>query len=204
MASESPLKSTCILQSCLNCGGSNTPLITAGPERLCSIVKASKCRGDGLHLDLEPMVHDGGSSTLLLHENRVSTYTSNTHITRFLSRQNRTTDEPVVQRTCSSDISPFNFKEHCLICEEKCCPKPDPNIQNAGDVLFNVEQLIEGPIKAHSKMSSLVHLIYVMMIGGSKFACELKVQSVTYMLLMPSTTKTACRHLEVLVTSIHL
>ena len=53
MASESPLKSTCILQSCLNCGGSNTPLITAGPEILCSIVEASKCRGDGLHLDLE-------------------------------------------------------------------------------------------------------------------------------------------------------
>ena len=68
-----------------------------------------------LHLDLEPMVYDCGSSTLLLHRNCVSTYTSKTHIKRFLSRQNRTTDEPVVNRTCRSDISPFNLKEHCLI-----------------------------------------------------------------------------------------
>ena len=74
MSSESPFKSTFILQSCLNCVGSNKPLITAGPEIRCSIVDASKCRGDGLHLDLEPMVHDCGSSNLLLHRNCVSTY----------------------------------------------------------------------------------------------------------------------------------
>ena len=42
----------------------------------------------------------------------------------------RTTDEPVVKRTCRSDISPFNFKEHCLICGEKCCPKPAPKYAN--------------------------------------------------------------------------
>ena len=67
MTSELPLKSTCILQSSLNCGGSNKPLMTAGPDRLCSIVDASKCRGDGLHLDLKQIVHDCGSSSLLLH-----------------------------------------------------------------------------------------------------------------------------------------
>ena len=130
MASESPLKSTYILQRCLNCGGSNKPLITAGPERLRSIVEASKCRGDGLHLNLEPMVHDCDSSTRLLHRNCVSTYTSKTHIKCFLSRQNRTTDEPVGKRTCRSDNSPFNFKEHGLICGEKCCPKLDPKHPN--------------------------------------------------------------------------
>ena len=145
MASESPLKSTCILQSCLNCGGSNKPLVTAGPERLCSIVEASKCRGDGLHLDLEPMVHDCGLSTLLLHRNCVSTYTSKTHIQRFLSRQNRTTDEPVVKRTCSSDISPFNFKEHCLIRGEKCCPKPDPKHPNRWRRVIQCRTADRGP-----------------------------------------------------------
>ena len=68
MASESPLKSTCILQSCLNCGDSNKPLITDGPEILCSMAETSKCRGDGLHLDVEPRVHDSGSNTLLYIE----------------------------------------------------------------------------------------------------------------------------------------
>ena len=141
MASESQLKSSCILQSCLNCGGNNKPLITAGPEILCSIVEASKCRGDGLHLYLEPMVHDCGSSTLLLHRNCVSTYTSKTHIKRFLSRQNRTPDEPVVKRTCSL----FNFKEHCLICGEKCCPKPDPKHPNIWRCVIQCRAADRGP-----------------------------------------------------------
>ena len=142
------------------------------------------------------MAHDWGSSTPLLHRNCVSTYTSKTHIKRFLSRQHRTSDEPVVKRTCRSDICPFNFKQHCLICRESVALSQIQNIKTAGDVLFNVEQLIDCPINAHLQMSSSMHVIYVMMIGGSKFACKLELQSVTYMLLIPSTTKTACRHLE--------
>ena len=84
-------------------------------------------------------------NTLLLHRNCVSTYTSKTHIKRFLSRQNRTTDEPVVKRTCRSDISPFNFKEHCLICGEKCCPKPDPKHPNHGRRVIKCRTADRGP-----------------------------------------------------------
>ena len=60
----------------------------------------------------------------------VSPHIRQTHTKRFLSHQNRTTDEPVVKRTCRSDISTFNFKQYCLICGEKCCPKPYPKDQN--------------------------------------------------------------------------
>ena len=119
-----------------------------------------------MHLDIEPMVHDCGSSTLLLHRNCVSTYTPKTHIKRFLSRQNITTDEPVVKRTCRSDISTFNFKEHCLYVE-KTAHIQIQNIHSVGNVLYNVEQLIQVPIKAHSNMSSSMHVIYAMMIGAA-------------------------------------
>ena len=86
-----------------------------------------------------------GSSTPLPHRNCVSTYTSNTHIKRFLLRQNRMPDKPVVKRTCRSDISPFNFKEHCLICGEKCCPKPDPKHPNRWGRVIQCRTVYRGP-----------------------------------------------------------
>ena len=64
----------------MNCSLSEHPLTSAGPERLNSIVEASKRRGDGLYSSsLEPTV-TGASSSFLVHRNCVSTYTSKTHI----------------------------------------------------------------------------------------------------------------------------
>ena len=75
----------------------------------------------------------------------LSPYIRQTHIKRFLSRQNRTTDEPVVKRTCRSDISLFNFKEHCLICGEKCCLKPDPKHANRWQRVIQCRTADRGP-----------------------------------------------------------
>ena len=150
------------------------------------------------------MIHDCGLNTLLLHRNCVSAYTSKTHIKRFLSRRNRKTGEAVVKRTCRSDISPFNFEEHCLICGEKCCPKPDPKHPNRWRRVIQCRTADRWPNQNTFKDVIIDACDLRNDDWGSKFACELKVKLVTYKLLIPSTTKTECRHFDVLVTSSHL
>ena len=69
---------SCFLKTCINCdkfrGGST--YIAVSVERL---VQASKYRGDGLHEQLK--CHE----TVYCHKNCISTYTSKTHIKRYLS-----------------------------------------------------------------------------------------------------------------------
>ena len=109
----------------MNCSLSEHPLTSAGPERLNSIVEASKRRGDGLYSSLEPTV-TGASSSFLVHRNCVSTYTSKTHIKRYLLKQSKSAGEPDCKRSRRSSDAIFNFKEHCLICGEVCLSEPEP------------------------------------------------------------------------------
>ena len=124
MDSASQLNTACLLQSYMNCSDSEAPLTFAGPDRLNSIVDASKRRGDGLHDTLASRLQDT-SRSLLVHRNCASTYTSKTHIKRFLQRQRKSTEEPDIKRSRRSAITPFKFKEHCLICGEHCSSEPD-------------------------------------------------------------------------------
>ena len=125
MASEPNLNPSCLLKKCTNCSHSTliNPPIIASSARLKSIVESSKLRGDGLHIDLEPMLCL--STPLHVHRNCASTYTSKTHIKRFLQKQPQSTEEPVVKRSCRSDITPFKFKDQCLICGDTCLTEVD-------------------------------------------------------------------------------
>ena len=122
MDSSSQPNTACLLKSCMNC--SEAPLPVAGPDRLNSIVAASKLRGDGLHASLTSTLQDT-SRSLFVHRNCASTYTSKTHIKRFLQKQSKLSEEPDVKRSRRSTITHFKFKEHCLICSEQCSSEPD-------------------------------------------------------------------------------
>ena len=81
----------------------------------------SMLRGDGLH---ERLLHDL-SNEYKCHKNCVSSYTSSFHIKRYLSQQDKANVEPTAKRICRSRESPFNFKDHCIICGDACL-KQDP------------------------------------------------------------------------------
>ena len=97
MDSSSQPNTACLLKSCMNCSDSEAPLTVAGPDRLNSIVAASKLRGDGLHASLTSTLQDT-SRSLFVHRNCASTYTSKTHIKRFLQKQSKLSEEPDVKR----------------------------------------------------------------------------------------------------------
>ena len=124
MDSSSQPNTACLLKSCMNCSDSEAPLTVAGPDRINSIVAASKLRGDGLHASLTSTLQDT-SRSLFVHRNCASTYTSKTHIKRFLQKQSKLSEEPDVKRYRRSTITHFKFKEHCLICGEQCSSEPD-------------------------------------------------------------------------------
>lgn len=124
MDSASQLNTACLLKSYMNCSHSEAPLTEPGPDRLNSIVDASKRRGDELHATLASSLQDT-SRSLFVHRNCASTYTSKTHIKRFLQRQNKSTEKTDIKRSRRSAIKPFKFQKHCLICWEQCSSEPD-------------------------------------------------------------------------------
>jgi len=102
----------------MNCidGGSASNYVAVSVERL---LKASQQRGDGLHEQLT-QEHD----TVYCHKNCVSTYTSKTHIKRYLSKTSNSESEPSRKRNRRSEAT-FSFREHCLICGERCISEHD-------------------------------------------------------------------------------
>lgn len=107
------------------------PTITAGTQRINSIINASKCRGDNLYmdLDLERQIQEDSGFTLQCHKSCVSTYTSKTHISRATKRHatsddKRSSSEPPLLRRRSTD---FDFKSHCFICGCLCHPLDKKN-----------------------------------------------------------------------------
>ena len=100
------------------CSNKSPHLQNCTAKRVETIRKCSIIRGDGLSDKLV------GIDSIRCHKSCVSTYTSNYHISRVLSKsniENITTDEaPSAKRLRRSDIQNFSFKEHCFICGEKC------------------------------------------------------------------------------------
>ena len=97
----------CFLKTCMNCdkfGGGST-YIAVSVERL---LQASKYRGDGT----------------------ISTYTSKTHIKRYLSPKKIDLKlEPTKKRSRRSEEL-FSFRKHCLFCGEECISVRDSKNPN--------------------------------------------------------------------------
>ena len=101
-------------EGCLfNCGKSKENLISAKPQCLRTIIDSSKIRSDGLHVELEHRLADDPNTALLCHKSCVLTYTSKTHIKRFVeANSNESSGTPPPKRTCRSEISQFDFLTH--------------------------------------------------------------------------------------------
>ena len=116
--------------SCKKELGNNLSKITHGG--LLTIIKCSERRPDNLHLSLK--IPDNASlksfTPYKCHKACKSTYTSDDHIKRFLESSRERSDVETVARKIPlrSDIksSKFIWKEHCLLCGEKCCVIRDP------------------------------------------------------------------------------
>ena len=95
----------------------STDLTTAGPQRVSSIIAASKARKDSIHLTLEPELVNNPHLTIQCHRDCVTTYTSKTHIARVAKRRSvhaRSRSEPPCRKR-RSDVQPFEFKRHFIL-----------------------------------------------------------------------------------------
>ena len=70
---------TCIFE----CEVSNKPLYVVGPDRINSIIAASKQRNDDLYKTLERILANPSNLETKYHKSCVSTYTSTLHISRW-------------------------------------------------------------------------------------------------------------------------
>ena len=109
----------CIFPNCTQ----NKDLTTAGPQRITTIIAASKARGDSIHLTLESELDKNPDLTVQCHRDCVTTYTSKQHISRAAKKRGisheRSHSVPPVRRRRSQEQS-FEFKKHCIFCGELC------------------------------------------------------------------------------------
>jgi hypothetical protein len=102
----------CIFKRYLNCTSNNESVICLTKTRLLTINEASKLRDDDLHLSIKQEVE------YVTHKSCVSTYTSRTHINRYLKRQTTSSASTSIcsKRTRRSETNVFRWLEHCLFC----------------------------------------------------------------------------------------
>ena len=106
----------CYLKEYVNCSGSGSGSFV-GVVRLRT---ASIRRGDSLHAQLSEESDD----KYWCHKNCVSTYTSQTHIQKHISKTSAF-EPPPAKRSRRSEDDVFLFQEHCFICG-KTCEEQDP------------------------------------------------------------------------------
>ena len=117
------MSQTCIFSTVGLCKSDNTAsrsFCTLGPQRIETIINASKLYGHGeLQRQLEEL---GWRDDVYVHKSCVSTYTSKQHISRHLKRKGDTTADAYVspKRRRRSGTPTFEFREHCLFCGETC------------------------------------------------------------------------------------
>ncbi len=99
-------------------------LASGGKSRIESVIEASIIRQDLLHLALKESLENDPKLTIRYHRACISTYTSKSHVQRELKRSG-SNESPKKKKKRRSDFGLFHFKQHCLICGEKCLPK-DP------------------------------------------------------------------------------
>ncbi len=86
---------------------------------------------------------------LKTHENCISTYTSETHIKRYLSKKGKDGIEKQIKLTCSA--APFVWKEHYLFCGELT-----KGIKN---ILIVGENPIHAPLQSVVQICLLIWII---------------------------------------------
>ena len=112
----------------VKCSGSGE-LNKISKERLTSIAEKSKIRKDNLHVEIETLTLCENLD-LACHRNCVSTYTSDTHIQRYIKRnkslESNILSSPPEKRTRRSETPKFVWKEQCFFCGDPCSVIPDP------------------------------------------------------------------------------
>ena len=95
----------------LDCNKDCGDFLSVTHKRLQSIREANKQRNNDFHIQLNDETH------YETHKQCVSTYTSRTHISRYLKRNNIITDVRVKY---------LLLYGKSLFCGEECCMTPDP------------------------------------------------------------------------------
>ena len=109
-------------------GDEATELVKAGPQGVQTIIKCSRKYDDNLYHELETNIENDSEFSIFTHRSCASTYTSQTHINRFLKRKGDATDCTVASPM--KRLTPkFNFQTHCLFCGELCTLKKIQNTQ---------------------------------------------------------------------------
>ncbi len=109
--------STCLFDKQFHCQDKREEIKPISPDRINSIIVASKTRLDDIHVTISELAEN---QFLSCHRSCVSSYTSKHHIGRVLKREGRTErscSEPPISR---KKVSHFEFKKHCLLCGEEC------------------------------------------------------------------------------------
>jgi hypothetical protein len=109
----------------------NKELTTAGPQRVLSIIAASKARRDNIHLTLETELDQNPALTIQCHRDCVTTYTSKHHIKRKQAgvSHERSHSEPPGRTRRSQLEQTFEFKKNCIFCGDQCieCDNKNPS-----------------------------------------------------------------------------
>ena len=111
----------------VNCNGSTDNLKLISKTRLDSIIEKSKIREDSLHQQLMELSNQE-QELLKCHTNCVSTYTSKTHLKRWLDRhpkENSSQEDSSPKRVKRSEVTIFDWKQHCLFCGDSCEVTPE-------------------------------------------------------------------------------
>ena len=109
----------------LKCG-KDAPLSTGEKARIESIISSSITGYDTYHVELNQWLENYQDLKITFHKNCISTYTSSTHIKRYLKHMGSSisaSEAPVLK--LRTDYPVFKFRQHCLICGQDCIPK-DP------------------------------------------------------------------------------
>jgi len=91
----------------------------SGPDRIESIINASKIYEDGLCSELECQFRNDRENTkIAYHKNCVSKYTSKTNLSH---QQNRKTEHNVPStKRLRYSLELFDFNKNCLYCGDQC------------------------------------------------------------------------------------
>ena len=119
----------CFFQWKFHCEKKEEPLTEAGVQRIENIIRCSQTYGDGVHEQLQDKLDKNHELTIKCHRNCASTYTSSSHLNRFLKRQKKEQDTrpPPAKKTRKATMTyGFVFQEHCLFCGKTCNLQRDP------------------------------------------------------------------------------
>ena len=153
-------------------GDEATELVNAGPQRVQTIINCSRKYDANLYHELEAYI-DSEFSTFT-HISCVSTYTSRTHINRFLKRKGDAIDctgASPMKRRRRSGTPKFSFQTHCLFCRELLELKKDPKHPDRWRKAYLCRSVGEGDIAAPKQV-----ILNKCQESGDKWSEEIKLR----------------------------